>query len=330
MRVLLAQPSGFCAGVEMAVATVDRALELFGEPLYAFHQIVHNQVVVADLTRRGVRFVNDIADIPRGAAVVFSAHGVSPDVRAHASELGLRVVDATCPLVTKVHVEARRYARAGYTIVLIGHAGHDETVGVMGEAPEHVCLVETLDDAERLLVPDPSRVAYLTQTTLGVVDTRLIVQALKRRFPGIVGPPRQDICYATENRQVAVRDLAVEADVVLVVGSGNSSNSRRLVEVAANQGVPALLVEGPDALRAEWLEGASTIVVTAGASVPDSLVKSTVAVLVTSYGADVEERRVADESVFFPLPLPVRRPQRPSHPAGLRGGAQVAQPRGAL
>jgi 4-hydroxy-3-methylbut-2-en-1-yl diphosphate reductase len=291
----------------MAVTAVERALELYGAPLYAFHQIVHNRTVVSDFERRGVRFVDDLANVPRGAVVVFSAHGVCPAVRAVAAERNLLVVDATCPLVSKVHTEARRFVNEAYTVIFVGHAGHDETVGVMGEAPRHILLVETCADVDRLIVPDPQRVAYLTQTTLGVDDTRLILQALQRRFPGIVGPPHEDVCYATQNRQAAIGRLAGGASLALVLGSRNSSNSLRLVEVAAARGAAARLIDGPEDLRPEWFDdGVLTVAVTAGASVPESQVKATVDVLVGRYGARVDEFRTAEESTQFSLPVPVR------------------------
>ena len=312
MRILLAQPRGFCAGVEMAVAALDRALELYGTPLYAFHQIVHNTFVIADFRSRGVVFVEEIGDVPPRATVVFSAHGVSPAVRAEAAARQLRVVDATCPLVTKVHSEAKRFARDGYTIVLVAHAGHDEAVGVTGEAPGQVRIVETTADVEALAIPDESRVAYLTQTTLSVDDTRRVVEALQRRFPHIQGPPREDICYATQNRQAAVRALALETDMILVVGSDNSSNSRRLVEVAESCGVRARRVDGPDELRLEWFDGVETLGVTSGASVPEPLLRSVLTWLQAYFGGNVVQRSIMSETVHFLLPGPVR-PRTP-HP----------------
>jgi 4-hydroxy-3-methylbut-2-enyl diphosphate reductase len=267
---------------------------------------VHNTTIVADFKRRGVRFVDDLTDVPIGAVVVFSAHGVSPDVRARAAERNLIVVDATCPLVSKVHAEARRFVKDGFSVVFIGHAGHDEAVGLMGEAPEAIILVETLEDAERITVPNPEKVAYLTQTTLGVDDTRRIVAALDRRFPGIVGPAHHDICYATQNRQTAIRSIACESRLALVLGSRHSSNSQRLKEVAADAGASAHLIDGPQDLRQEWFEGVSSVAVTAGASVPESLVNATVAALVDRYRAQVDEHRTAEETMHFSLPMPVR------------------------
>ena len=307
MRILLAQPRGFCAGVAMAVDALSRALEVFGSPLYAFHQIVHNRDVVADFTGRGVRFVDRLEEVPRGAAVVFSAHGVSPGVRAQAARLGLRVIDATCPLVMKVHEEARRFARKGYTIIFIGHPGHDETIGVVGEAPDRIRVVETLDDVNALTFDASSRLAYLTQTTLSVDDTRRLIEALEHRFPGIVGPAREDICYATQNRQAAIGALAAQADVAIVVGSRNSSNSQRLVEIASSRGARAHLVDGPEDLRAEWFTGAATVVVSAGASAPESVTRATVNVLAGRASAEVHEQRFAEETMIFQAPASVRR-----------------------
>jgi len=306
VRVLLAHPRGFCAGVEMALSSLDRALELFGAPIYAYHQIVHNARLVSRYQRRGVVFVDELADVPEGATAVFSAHGVAPEVRRLAGQRRIRVVDATCPLVHKVHSEARRFALGGYTILLIGHRDHDETVGVMGEAPGRIRLVETLEDVASLEVPDPGRVAYLTQTTLSQDDAREIIDALRRRFPSIAGPPSEDICYATENRQDAIRKLLAGVDLLLVIGSRNSSNSQRLVEIGARQGLPALLIDGPADLDAGWFRGVATLLVTAGASVPEEFVEATVAWLRTRFGAEVEERRFAEEALRFQLPLIVR------------------------
>jgi len=306
MRVLLAQPRGFCAGVAVAIDALERALQLFGSPVYAFHEIVHNREVVTDFTRRGVRFVDDLSDVPKESTLVFSAHGVSPAVRAQASRLGLRVVDATCPLVMKVHDQARRLARSGYTVVFIGHAGHDETVGVVGEAPDRIRVVESLDDINALVADPAAAMAYLTQTTLSVDDARRMIERLTERFPGIVGPSRDDICYATKNRQTAVRALAKESQVAVIVGSRNSSNSQRLVEVASSQGTTAHLVDGPEDLRPEWFEGVSTIAVSAGASVPESVIRATVAALTGGAGGEVDERRFAEESMSFRVPISVR------------------------
>lgn len=309
MRILLAQPRGFCAGVQMAITALNRAIDLFGEPIYAFHQIVHNTSVVRGFEQRGVRFVDDLALVPRGATIVFSAHGVSPAVRAQAAQLSLRVVDATCPLVDKVHAEARRFAIQGYTVVFVGHPAHDETVGVLGEAPDQIVVVESEDDVMALSIPDPSRVAYLTQTTLGVEDAARIVAALQDRFPHIQGPASEDICYATQNRQTAVRSVARDADVVVVVGSANSSNSQRLVDLAASRGVPAHLVDGPLDLRPEWFEGASTVAFTSGASVPEPVFAAVVASLGQDDDTRVEQRGLAEPATTFRLPLLVRMPR---------------------
>jgi 4-hydroxy-3-methylbut-2-enyl diphosphate reductase len=290
----------------MAIAALDRALALFGAPIYAFHQIVHNTFVVDRFEQRGVRFVDDLALVPRHATIVFSAHGVSPAIRAQAARLDLRVVDATCPLVHKVHAEARRFASQGYTIVFIGHAAHDETIGVLGEAPGQITVIESVADVASLSVRDPSRVAYLTQTTLSVEDVARMVAALEARFPRIEGPAREDVCYATQNRQAAVRSVAEGADVVIVVGSANSSNSRRLVEVAAGRGVPAHLVDGPQDVRREQFEGASTIALTSGASVPEPLFAAVVASLEQRCDVHIEQRRIAEETTTFRLPIPVR------------------------
>jgi 4-hydroxy-3-methylbut-2-en-1-yl diphosphate reductase len=308
IRVLVAKPRGFCAGVDMAVTALDRALTLFGAPIYAFHKIVHNTSVVDDFERRGVHFVDDLASVPPGSAIVLSAHGVSPGIRAHAAELGLRVVDATCPLVNKVHAEARRFVSSGYTIVFIGHANHDETIGILGEAPGRITLIESVDDVDSLSIPDPSRVAYLTQTTLSVDDVALIIAALEKRFPHIEGPPSDDICYATQNRQTAVRSVAEDADVVVVVGSASSANSGRLVDVAAKRGAQAYLVDGPQDLRPEWFEGASTIALTSGASVPESLFTAVVASIKQDFDARIEEHGLAEEAITFRLPTAVRVP----------------------
>ena len=271
-RVLLASPRGYCAGVERAVETVERALELHGPPVYVRRQIVHNAHVVRDLESRGAVFVSDELEAPPGSVLVLSAHGVAPIVHERAARRGLRTIDAACPLVTKVHAEARRYASAGYTVVLVGHAGHEEVVGTMGEAPGSTVLVESVGDVEAMVVPDEQRVAYVTQTTLSVDDTAEIVEALRRRFPALHGPRTDDICYATTNRQRAVKELLGEVDVLLVIGSANSSNSNRLVEVARAGGVSAHLIEDETAIVEPWLDGVETVGLTSGASVPERLV----------------------------------------------------------
>jgi len=306
MRVILASPRGFCAGVNMAIEALELALARYGPPVYVYHEIVHNKWVVERFRRLGAIFVNHVHEVPEGSLLFYSAHGVSPEVRAQAAQRRLRTVDATCPLVTKVHREAVRFAREGYTIILIGHAGHDEVLGTMGEAPEAMVLVETEEDVDRLVLPDASRVAYLTQTTLSVDEATRIVDRLRQRFPDIVGPPRDDICYATQNRQAVVRELASQADAVLVIGSQNSSNSRRLAEIARSCGVPAWLIDDASQLAAEWFAQGQTVVVTAGASAPESLVAECVQWLKDRFGASVESAVVRTENVHFPLPRELR------------------------
>ncbi|MCU0959130.1 MAG: 4-hydroxy-3-methylbut-2-enyl diphosphate reductase [Pirellulaceae bacterium] len=306
MRVILASPRGFCAGVNMAVDSLELAIDLFGTPIYVFHEIVHNKHVVDSFRAKGAVFVADLEEVPEGQTVLFSAHGVAPDVRRVARQRRLRAIDATCPLVTKVHREAVRFAREGYTIVLIGHAGHDEVIGTMGEAPAATRLVESPEDVERLDLPRDAKIAYLTQTTLSVDDASRIIERLRARYPQVVGPPRDDICYATQNRQEAVRVLARDADVVLVVGSQNSSNSRRLQELAAESGIEAYLIDQADDIRAEWLEGKQTVLVTAGASAPESIVDQCLAYLCDRYQATVERRSLQEEHVTFPLPRELR------------------------
>ncbi|HSE66305.1 MAG TPA: 4-hydroxy-3-methylbut-2-enyl diphosphate reductase, partial [Gemmatimonadales bacterium] len=293
-------------GVEMAIESLDRALALFGTPIYAFHQIVHNQTLVREFRERGVVFVDDLCDVPFGATVVFSAHGVAPRVRELAEQRGLRVIDATCPLVHKVHAEARRFARNDNDIILIGHHGHDETVGVAGEATDRIRVVATEEEIQRVEVGHPDKVAYLTQTTLSVDETRHLVAALQQRFPAAVGPAKEDICYATQNRQEAVKALAGEADLALVIGSRNSSNSLRLVDVARDSGIPARLIDGSEQLEPSWFENAEVVLLTAGASVPERLVGATIEWLERHFGAVVEERRIAEETLRFQLPIAVR------------------------
>ncbi|HJT36132.1 MAG TPA: 4-hydroxy-3-methylbut-2-enyl diphosphate reductase [Pirellulales bacterium] len=305
MKVLLANPHGFCAGVVMVVKALDRALEILGAPLYVFHEIVHNKHVVDRFRARGVVFVNTISEVPEGANLLYSAHGVSPQVREEARARRLRTIDATCPLVTKVHIEAARFAQQGYTIFLIGHEGHDEVIGTMGEAPKQIILVETPDDVERVAVSDNGRLAYLTQTTLSVDDANRVIAALRRRFPKIEGPPKEDICYATQNRQEAVRELAREADLVLVVGSGNSSNSLRLAEVA-EQFARAYLIDDVGDIEHDWFEDVNTVVLTAGASAPEELVLECLDWLKNEFHAEVERRVVREEDVLFPLPRALR------------------------
>jgi 4-hydroxy-3-methylbut-2-enyl diphosphate reductase len=305
-EVLLASPRASCAGVDRAVEIVERALESRGAPVYVRKQIVHNAHVVGELEARGAVFVDDVDDVPRGQTLIFSAHGVSPSVRARAAERNLDVIDATCPLVSKVHAEARRFAAAGYDIVLVGHQGHEEVEGTHGQAPERTQVIASAADVPRVKVSDPERVAYLTQTTLAVDDTSSVVEALIERFPNAVGPPSSDICYATQNRQDAVRNLAAECDLILVVGSGNSSNSRRLVEVAQRAGCPALLVEDAWEIPPDVLAGARCVGVSAGASAPESLVQGVIRALDGLGGVTVSERNVAAENVHFKLPIEVR------------------------
>lgn len=306
MKVILANPRGFCAGVNMAIDSLERALDLFGAPLYVYHEIVHNRPVVDRFRTRGVVFVDHIAEIPEGATVLYSAHGVAPGIREASTQRRLRAIDATCPLVTKVHLEAVRFAKEGYTIILIGHEGHDEVIGTMGEAPHSIRLVENVDDVEQLNLPADAKVAYLTQTTLSVDDANVIIDALKRHYPSAVGPAKDDICYATQNRQEAVKELVPAADVVIVLGSQNSSNSLRLAELAHAHGRPAYLIDGPNELRDEWFHEADTVLITAGASAPEDVVEACVAHLRDRFGATVEERVVREEHVNFPLPRELR------------------------
>lgn len=306
MKIHLAAPRGFCAGVNMAVESLEIALEAMGPPVYVYHEIVHNQYVVRTFRTKGAVFVNELTDVPEGSTVLFSAHGVSPAVRQLAQQRNLTAIDATCPLVTKVHLEAIRYARDGYTIFLIGHDGHDEVIGTMGEAPEAIVLVETEHDVDRLQVADESKLAYLTQTTLSVDDANRIIDRLKARFPQLQGPPKDDICYATQNRQEAVRRLSDGTDAVIVLGSQNSSNSQRLRELAEAEGRPAFLVDGPQDLALDQFQPDWTVLVTAGASAPESVVDATIQWLDDNYGAEVELKIVREEKVAFPLPKPLR------------------------
>ncbi|MBI3461464.1 MAG: 4-hydroxy-3-methylbut-2-enyl diphosphate reductase [Planctomycetes bacterium] len=312
MRVLLANPRGFCAGVVMAIKAVDRALELLGAPIYVYHEIVHNKYVVERFRRQGVVFVDSLDDVPPGSNLLYSAHGVSPEIRQKSRERRLNAIDATCPLVTKVHLEAIKYAKLGYTIVLIGHEGHDETIGTMGEAPERIVLVETPEDVKQLAVSDPDKLAYLTQTTLSVDDANRVIDALRRRFPNIHSPPKEDICYATQNRQEAVRELASEADLVLVLGSQNSSNSQRLAELARDSSVPAHLIDSVADIDAAWLDGVETVVLTAGASAPEQLVSECVTWFKDRFSAEIENRVVREEDMYFPLPKPLRVARSPT------------------
>ncbi|MBL7498626.1 4-hydroxy-3-methylbut-2-enyl diphosphate reductase [Frankia sp. CNm7] len=310
-RVLLAKPRGYCAGVDRAVQTVEKALELYGIPVYVRKQIVHNAHVVKTLEAKGAIFVEETEEVPHGATVVFSAHGVAPTVHEEATERKLRTIDATCPLVTKVHHEARRFAREDYDILLIGHEGHEEVVGTTGQAPDRIHLVDGPEDAAGVSVRDPKRVAYLSQTTLSVDETMETVEALRERFPHLTGPPNSDICYATQNRQVAVKQIARSVDLILVVGSPNSSNSVRLVEVALDHGAPAAhLVDNSEQVKDEWLDGVETVGVTSGASVPEELVTELMAWLAERGFNDVEEVTSTEEHLLFALPPELRRDMR--------------------
>jgi len=300
-KVILASPRGFCAGVVRAIDTVNLALDAYPKPVYVRKEIVHNPHVVQELRAKGAVFVESLDEVPGGCTVIFSAHGVSPGVWKEAQDRGLNVIDATCPLVTKVHVEALRYARAGFTIVLIGHKGHDEVVGTMGEAPDHMRLVSSVEDVEHLQVPDPEKIAYLTQTTLSLEDTREIIQALRRKYPAVQGPPSEDICYATQNRQLAVRALAAKAELILVVGAANSSNSNRLVEEAEKAGAVSHLINDVGSIREEWLEGIQTVGLTSGASAPEILVTE-VLNFFRARGTQVEQLVTRTENVQFSLP----------------------------
>jgi 4-hydroxy-3-methylbut-2-enyl diphosphate reductase len=305
MKIILANPRGFCAGVNMAIDSLEKSLDLFGAPLYVYHEIVHNKHVVERFKGRGVVFVESLDEVPEGSPVLYSAHGVSPQIRQESKARNLRAIDATCPLVTKVHLEAVKYAKLGYTIILIGHEGHDEVIGTMGEAPEQMILVESVEEVENLDI-NPEKIAYLTQTTLSVDDANVIIQALRRKFPQIANPPKDDICYATQNRQDAVRKLATKADLVLVLGSQNSSNSMRLAEIASTMGVPGHLIDGASEIRDEWLEGVETVLITAGASAPEDVVQECIDLLRDRYGATMTEEVVRDEDVTFPLPKTLR------------------------
>jgi 4-hydroxy-3-methylbut-2-enyl diphosphate reductase len=306
MKILLANPRGFCAGVNMAVDSLDLALKHFEKPVYVYHEIVHNRHVVERFRDQGAIFVDTLNAVPEGATLLFSAHGVSPEIRRVAKERRLTTIDATCPLVTKVHLEAVRFAREGYTILLIGHAGHDEVLGTMGEAPESIVLIESPEDVDTVEVRNPRKVAYLTQTTLSVDDANRIIARLEARFPDIASPPSEDICYATQNRQEAVRALAKEADVVLVVGSQNSSNSQRLRELATETNAPAHLIDGPEDIEADWLAVNDTVLITAGASAPEHVVQTCIEHLKERFGATVETRSLREEKTRFPLPKELR------------------------
>ena len=306
MKVILANPRGFCAGVNMAIESLEKALEKFGSPLYVYHEIVNNRPVVERFSKRGVVFVDKIDDIPEGATVLYSAHGVSPTIRLESQKRNLLAIDATCPLVTKVHKEAVKFASEGYTIILIGHEGHDEVLGTMGEAPQNIVLVQDEESANKLELPKDTKVAFLTQTTLSVDEAQAIIDVLKKKFPTIVGPAKDDICYATQNRQEAVKEIVPEVDVVLVLGSQNSSNSMRLSELAITLGKPAYLIDSVKEIKSEWLINAQKVLITAGASAPEDVVEECVDWLRVNYNAQVENRIIREEHVQFPLPRELR------------------------
>jgi 4-hydroxy-3-methylbut-2-en-1-yl diphosphate reductase len=306
MKIILASPRGFCAGVNMAIESLEMALKHFATPIYVYHEIVHNRYVVDSFRGRGVVFVDELHEVPVGSTLMFSAHGVSPQIRQLAKDRRLTALDATCPLVTKVHLEAIKYAREGYHIILIGHEGHDEVLGTMGEAPESITLVETEEEVAALPFTTADRLAYLTQTTLSVDDANRIIRCLRQRFPQIAAPPKDDICYATQNRQEAIRILASEADLCLVVGSQNSSNSQRLAEIAGEYQIPSYLVDGPEDLHSEWFDGIETVLISAGASAPEHLVEAIIDRLRESHQATVEVRTIRKEEVTFPLPKALR------------------------
>jgi 4-hydroxy-3-methylbut-2-en-1-yl diphosphate reductase len=305
-KLLLAAPRGYCAGVDRAVQTVEHALDLYGAPVYVRKEIVHNKHVVEELRQRGAIFVDQETEVPEGSTVVFSAHGVAPSVHRNAAARNLHAIDATCPLVTKVHVEAKKFAAEGYTIILIGHAGHEEVEGTMGEAPDSIVLIETEEDVDRLDVEDPDKVAYISQTTLSVDETRSIINRLRAKFPKIVGPRTDDICYATTNRQAAVKQMAAQCDLVLVIGSQNSSNSKRLVEVARDYGAEAHLIDHEGQLAEQWLEGKRVVGISSGASAPEELVERLVRFFRDRGTEDISEFEVIQEDVRFMLPKPIR------------------------
>jgi 4-hydroxy-3-methylbut-2-en-1-yl diphosphate reductase len=306
MKIMLASPRGFCAGVNMAVTALETALKVYGSPLYVYHEIVHNKHIVNRFRDKGVVFVDDLSVVPQGARVMYSAHGVSPVVEAAAAQRQLEVIDATCPLVRKVHWQAARFAELGYTIVLVGHRGHDEVVGVLGEAPGQMILVESVEDVDALTIPADHKIAFLTQTTLSVDEANVIIARLKDRYPHCVGSPKEDICYATQNRQESLKAALTDADAVLVVGSENSSNSKRLAEIAAEHGVPTYLIDGPSDIDPGWFHGDEVVVVTAGASAPEDLVDGCIDLLRRKFGAVVDERITREENVEFPLPVELR------------------------
>lgn len=306
MKVILANPRGFCAGVNMAIECLEEVIRIFGSDIYVYHEIVHNKYVVNRFTNLGVQFVEAVADVPEDSILVFSAHGVSPKIRKEARERNIRTIDATCPLVTKVHMEAIKYAQAGYNIILIGHEGHDEVIGTMGEAPESITLIETPEEVAELEFSEEAKLAYLTQTTLSVDEAGQVIQSLKEKYPRIESPPKEDICYATTNRQHAVSELVPQADLVLVLGSQNSSNSKRLMEIGKAAGKLSFLIDGVQELDPQWLEECETVLITAGASAPEVVVQELVQHLEDEYQAEVETAVVRQESVRFPLPRELR------------------------
>ena len=306
MKILLANPRGFCAGVNMAIECLDETIRMFGPKVFVYLEIVHNKYVVERFTQQGVTFVNTIDEVPEGSILLFSAHGVSPEVRTQSKARRLQTIDATCPLVTKVHLEAIKYARDGYHIILIGHEGHDEVIGTMGEAPASITLVETPEEVAQLKLPAEAKIAYLTQTTLSVDEAGRAITALKQKYPGIESPPKEDICYATTNRQDAVKQLARQADVVIVLGSQNSSNSRRLREIGESIEKPAFLIDGANELQPAWFESAETVLITAGASAPEQVVQDCIEWLQSRYGATLDEITTREEHVSFPLPKELR------------------------
>lgn len=306
MNILLANPRGFCAGVNMAIDCVNQVLDIKGPPIYVFHEIVHNKHVVEDFQKRGVTFVDDISEVPEGGVVIYSAHGISPAVRNASKQRNLVEIDATCPLVTKVHLEVLRFAKEGFRIIFVGHRNHDEAIGTMGEAPESMVIVESVEEVEQLPFTHDDKLAYVTQTTLSIHDATKIVDALKRRYPSIKQPPKEDICYATTNRQNVVTALAPETDLVLVIGSKNSSNSRRLVETAESHGVPGYLIDQASEIDAIWLEGKHSVLVTAGASAPEHLVQGLLDRLQRDFGGKIDTRTLTEEDVSFAPPKSLR------------------------
>ncbi len=306
MQILLANPRGFCAGVNMAIDCLDEAIRMFGPNIYVYHEIVHNKYVVERFSRQGVTFVEEVSQVPEGSLLLYSAHGVSPQVRADARERRLQTIDATCPLVTKVHLEALKFAREGYHIILIGHEGHDEVIGTMGEAPRSITLVESPEEVDALPFSPDAKIAYLTQTTLSIDEANAVIERLRERYPQIASPPKEDICYATTNRQQAVSELIPQSDVLIVLGSQNSSNSRRLMEMGHSCGKPAYLIDGPHELRPEWFDNCEVVAITAGASAPEQVVQECIEYLVDRFGAEVREVTFRSENVNFPLPRELR------------------------